>query len=50
MDLRSAAGDHFVDLADVELPGGDAEAVERILALVEPLRISPQPGKLGKVN
>jgi hypothetical protein len=46
VDLRSAAGDHFFDLADVELPGGDAEAVERILTLIEPLRIPPQPGKL----
>jgi hypothetical protein len=48
MDLRSAAGDYFFDLATVELPAGDAEAVERILALVEPLRIPPQSGKLGR--
>jgi sulfate adenylyltransferase subunit 1 len=50
MVLRSAAGDHFFDLADVELPAGDAEAVERILALVEPIRIRPQSGKLGRMN
>jgi hypothetical protein len=50
MELRSAAGDYFFDLADMELPTGNAEAVERILALVEPLRIPPQSGKLGKVN
>jgi sulfate adenylyltransferase large subunit len=50
MVLRSAAGDHFFDLADVELPAGDTEAVERILALVEPIRIRPQSGKLGRMN
>ena len=50
LDLQNAAGDHFFDLADVELPGGDAEAVERVLALVEPLRVPPQPGKLGRMN
>jgi hypothetical protein len=49
LDLQSAAGDHFFDLADLKLPAASAEAVERILALVEPLRIPPQPGKLGKV-
>jgi bifunctional enzyme CysN/CysC/sulfate adenylyltransferase subunit 1 len=50
LDLQSAAGGHFFDLADTELPEGDAEAVECVLALVEPLRIPPQPGKLGKAN
>jgi len=50
LDLRSAAGDHFFDLADVELPPGNAEAIDSILALVEPLRIPPQLGKLGRVN
>jgi sulfate adenylyltransferase large subunit len=49
LDLQSAAGDHFFDLADMELPAASAEAVERILALVGPLRTPPQPGKLGKV-
>ena len=49
-DLRSVAGDHFFDLAEVELPAGDAETVERVLDLVEPLRIPPQRGKLGRVN
>jgi sulfate adenylyltransferase subunit 1 len=48
--LRSAAGDHFFDLEELELPASDAEAVERILALVEPLRIPQQPGKLRRVN
>jgi sulfate adenylyltransferase subunit 1 len=50
LDLQSAAGGHFFDLADLELPAGDTEAVERILALVEPLRIPPQPGQLGEMN
>ncbi|HET6929271.1 MAG TPA: sulfate adenylyltransferase subunit CysN [Candidatus Acidoferrum sp.] len=49
LDLQSAAGDHFFDLADVELPAGNAEAIERVLALVEPLRIPP-PGELRKAN
>ena len=48
--LRSAAGGHFFDLADMQLPAGNAEAVERILALVKPLRIPPQPGKSGRGN
>jgi sulfate adenylyltransferase subunit 1 len=43
LDLQSVAGDHFFDLEMLDLPSVDAEAVERILALVEPLRISPQP-------
>ena len=48
--LESAAGSHFFDLADMELPAGNAEAVERILALVEPLRLPPQSGTLGRGN
>jgi sulfate adenylyltransferase large subunit len=50
LDLRSAAGDHFFDLEELELPSGDAEAVERILALAEALRIPQLPGKLRRVN
>ncbi|HWY06855.1 MAG TPA: sulfate adenylyltransferase subunit CysN [Candidatus Acidoferrales bacterium] len=50
LDLLSAAGDHFFDLEDLELPVGDAEAVDRILAAVEPLRIPHRPGKLKRVN
>jgi sulfate adenylyltransferase subunit 1 len=50
LDLRSAAGDHFFDLEELELPASDAEAVERILALAQPLRIPQQPGKLRRVN
>jgi hypothetical protein len=43
LDRHSVAGDHFFDLEMLDLPSVDTEAVERILALVEPLRISPQP-------
>ena len=50
LDLQSAAGDHFFDLAGLELPAGDAEAVERMLALVKPLRIPPRSGELGRMN
>jgi hypothetical protein len=50
LHLQSAAGDHFFDLADLELPAENAEAVERMLALIKPLRIPPQPGQLGRMN
>jgi sulfate adenylyltransferase large subunit len=50
VDLRSAAGDHFFDLEELELPASDTEGIERILALVQPLRIPLQPGKLRRVN
>jgi sulfate adenylyltransferase subunit 1 len=50
LDLQSAAGNRFFDLEKLELPGVDAEAVERVLALVESLRIPPRPEKLGRVN
>ena len=43
LDLQSAAGGHFFDLEMLALPETDAEALERILALVEALRIPPQP-------
>lgn len=48
-DLRAAAGDHFFDLAEVDLLRGDAAVVERVLALAESLRIpaaaeNPQKG------
>jgi sulfate adenylyltransferase subunit 1 len=39
-DLRTAAGDHFFDLAEVDLLRRDAAVVERVLALAESLRIS----------
>ena len=50
LDLQSAATHYFVDLAEVELPVADAEAVERIFTLVEPLRIPPRQGKSKRVN
>ena len=49
-ELQDAAGRNFFDLAALDLPEGDAEAAERVAALVERLRISPRPGKLGRVN
>jgi bifunctional enzyme CysN/CysC/sulfate adenylyltransferase subunit 1 len=39
-DLRAAAGDHFFDLAEVDLLRGDRAVVELVLALAESLRIS----------
>ena len=42
-DLRAAAGDHFFDLAEVDLLRGDAAVVERVLALAESLRIPAAP-------
>jgi len=50
MALQSAACDNFFDLSDPELPAGDAEAVEHILASVARLRIGPRSEKLGRVN
>jgi sulfate adenylyltransferase subunit 1 len=50
LDLRNAAGDHFFDLGELELPAQDGDAVDRLLVLLESLRIRPQPGKSGKVN
>jgi sulfate adenylyltransferase subunit 1 len=39
VDLRAAAGDYFFDLAGLDLPAGDAEAVEQVMVLAESLRI-----------
>jgi bifunctional enzyme CysN/CysC/sulfate adenylyltransferase subunit 1 len=39
VDLRAVAGDYFFDLAELDLPRGDAEAVGRVLGLAETLRI-----------
>jgi hypothetical protein len=44
VDLRAAAGDYFFDLAELELPRGDAEAVGQVLALAESLRIPAGAG------
>jgi len=50
LDLQSAATDYFFDLAEVELPAADAEAVERVFMLLEPLRIPSRQGKSERVN
>jgi sulfate adenylyltransferase subunit 1 len=39
IELRAAAGDHFFDLAKLSLPSVDAEAIARVLAEAERLRI-----------
>ncbi len=43
LELQATAGEHFFDLAELNLPAGDAEAVEHLLHLAESLRISPHP-------
>jgi hypothetical protein len=49
LQLRNV-GDHFFDLSELELPAGDAEAVERMLALVQSLRIPIRATNPGKAN
>jgi hypothetical protein len=39
VDMLAAAGDYFFDLAELDLPVVDAEAVEQIVVLAESLRI-----------
>lgn len=46
LEMRSLAGNRFFDLDTLDLPMDDAEAMERILVLVQPLRIPQQAGKL----
>jgi hypothetical protein len=48
--LQSAANENLFDLAEMNLPTGDAEAVERVMTLIERLRISPQQGQPDGVN
>ena len=48
VELRAAAGDHFFDLAELDLPT-DAEAIARVLVLAESLRIPEGAGNDGKV-
>jgi sulfate adenylyltransferase subunit 1 len=48
VDLRAAASEYFFDLAELDLPIGDSEAIERILRLAESLRNpagTENPGK-----
>jgi hypothetical protein len=47
--LRAAAGEHFFDLAEMNLPAGDAEALEHVLSLAKSLRISGEDRNPGKV-
>ncbi len=50
LELKAAAGDHFFDLADLNLPLGDAEAVGQVVALADTLRIpagARNPWKVG---
>jgi sulfate adenylyltransferase large subunit len=49
VELRAAADDHFFDLAELDLPSEDAEAVARVLVLAEALRIPQGTGNDGKV-
>ena len=48
-ELRAAASGHFFDLAKLELPEQDAQAVARVLVLAESLRIPENAGNDGKV-
>ena len=48
--LQSIANQNLFDLAEMNLPTGDAEAVERVVRLIERLRISPQQGQPERVN
>ena len=41
--LKAAAGEHFFDLAELDLPAGDAEAVQYVLTLAASLRIRANP-------
>jgi sulfate adenylyltransferase large subunit len=47
-ELRAAAGDRFFDLAEMNLPAGDAEALEHVLTFAKSLRISYEDGNPGR--
>jgi len=47
--LQAAAGEHFFDLAELDLPVADAEAVEYVLTLAASLHIPREPGNPWKV-
>jgi hypothetical protein len=47
--LKAAAGEHFFDLAELDLPVGEAEAVEYVLTLAASLRMPREPGNPWKV-
>ncbi|MEQ1353820.1 MAG: sulfate adenylyltransferase subunit CysN [Candidatus Acidiferrum sp.] len=48
-ELLAAAGNHFLDLAELDLPSADTEAVRRVLALAESFRIPPAAENPRKV-
>jgi bifunctional enzyme CysN/CysC/sulfate adenylyltransferase subunit 1 len=47
-ELRAAAGDRFFDLAEMNLPAGDAETLEHVLTFAKSLRISYEDGSPGR--
>ena len=49
-ELRNAAGTHFFDLGELELPEGQVEAVERMMLLLEALRISQHAAHPERTN
>jgi len=49
LELRAVAEDRCFDLAEMSLPAGDAEALERVLTLAKSLRISCEDENPGKV-
>jgi sulfate adenylyltransferase subunit 1 len=50
LELKTAAGDRFFDLADLQLVSGDGDALERMLAFARTLRIRAEDETTGKVN
>jgi hypothetical protein len=50
LELKTAAGDRFFDLADLRLVSGDGDALERMLAFARTLRIRAEDETTGKVN
>jgi sulfate adenylyltransferase large subunit len=50
LELKTAAGDRFFDLAELKLVSGDADALERILAFARTLRIRAEDENPGKGN
>ena len=47
-ELRAVAGDRFFDLAEMNLPAGDAGALEHVLSFAKSLRISYEDGNPGR--
>ena len=49
-ELRSAAGANFFDLGEMELPEGQEEALERVMLLLEALRIPQHAAHPERIN